>query len=472
MIRWLIILVILIQIVSIVKAQQNLVPNPSFEKYSLCPDKESQIDRVNDWFSPNISGTPDYYNFCSTDPTLSTSLPIHKSYYSKIPKSGFGITGIFLNFFQTNIDAKEYIEAKLKFKLKFNKAYYVEFYASPRHGIPNINIPCYVDKIGASLSQNQIIQNTLPNQPLEKTKYIGNINKIIDKTDEWTRVSGCIMGDNEEYITIGSFHTNEQTLTNKECFDYFPNFAYYYIDDVSVYEFDPLPDTILLCEGQSKTIGQKFLDGKYQWNTGSQDSTIIVGNSGTYIVNVDMDSCILTDTAVVINMNDLDSFLPKDTTICDGRKLTVEIPIPGKYLWNIGSDNNAIQVSKEGLYSVQIENQCGTFTQSFNVKIQACECQVHAPNIFSPNADGINDDLIFYMDCQFPHEIQSLRIYDRWGSLVFEQKKEMNSEILWNGKLNGNTFSAGVYCWVINYSYIDNGQVITKAKSGNVTIIH
>jgi len=466
----LILLYLLLKILNL-HGQVNLVPNPSFEEYSLCPDKESQINRVVGWFSPSY-GTPDYYNYCSSDPTLPSSLPIHTSYYSKIPRKGNGITGIFINQFQSNTGIKEYISVKLESKLKKNKIYFIEFYSSPRNGIPNIIIPCYVDKIGASLSNNISVQNTLPNQPLSKNKYLGTANKILDKIEEWTRISGCIFGDNEEYITIGSFNTNEQTLTNKECFDYFPNNAYYYIDDVGVYEFDPLPDTILLCDGDSKKIGQKFLDGTYQWNTGSQDSIIMVSNSGTYIVNVDMSSCILSDTVVVITMNDLDSYLPKDTTICYGTKLTIEIPITGTYLWNIGLINNSIDITNAGQYNVQVENECGTFNHSFTVMTQECDCQVHASNIFSPNDDGVNDDLTFYMDCQYEYHINSVRIYDRWGSLVFEEKKEMDDKIIWNGKLNGNTLSTGVYCWVINYSYTAGGKEISKVKSGNVTIIY
>jgi len=449
--------------------QVNLVPNPSFEEYSLCPDKESQIERVDGWFSPS-NGTPDYYNYCSTSTTV--SLPTHKNVYTKIPKTGFGIVGIFPYFYPKNIFYKEYVSTKLNKNLKKDISYYVEYYISPQNGIKDISIPCFIDKIGISFEREYNFISIIEGQPLAKSKYIGNENKIIDNIDEWTRISGCIFGDGEEYITIGSFNTNEQTITNKECFDYFPNNAYYYIDDVGVYEFDPMPDTILLCGGESKTIGHKFLDGTYQWNTGSQDSTIVVGNSGIYFVNVDMGSCILSDTVVVINMSDLYSYLPIDTTLCDGTKFTTVIPIPGKYLWNNGSRNNTIEISKEGIYSVQIENQCGTFTHSINVMTQECNCLVHTPNIFSPNDDAVNDEMIFYMDCQFQYEIQSLRIYDRWGSLVYDQKKGMNNQISWSGKFNGKALSSGLYCWVINYSYLDASQKISKVKSGNVTIIH
>ncbi len=451
-------------------SQSNLVPNFSFEEFSICPDDAGQIINCNLWLNPNKS-TPDYFNECSIDPLLACSVPIHNSFYSKNPKSGSAYAGI-LCYFQFVESPRENISVNLKNKLEKDKKYYIQFYTSPIDSIADISVPCFIDKIGASLSKEDPSELTLPSQPMKRQKYIGNEGIILDRIDQWTRISGCIIGDGEQYLTIGNFFNDTETKFGKDCTKYFPNSAYYYIDDVGVFEFDPLPDTILLCDGESKNIGHKFLDGTYQWNTGSQDSTIVVSKSGTYIVNVDMENCILSDTVVVINISDLEAYLPIDTTICDGTKFTVEIPIPGQHLWNTGSNSNTIQISEEGLYSVQIENQCGTFTHFFDVMTQECDCQVHTPNIFSPNNDAINDEMIFYLDCQFPYEIQSLKIYDRWGSLVFVQKNGIDNKIMWNGKLNGNTLSTGLYCWVINYSYLDGGQEITKVKSGNVTIIH
>lgn len=452
-------------------AQVNLVPNPSFEEYKFCPDKESQIDRVFYWNSAN-NGTPDYYNACSTDPSLGSSIPIHQSYFIKNPKSGNGMMGIYTNFFPKNIDQKEFINIKLKRKLNINKQHYLYFYISPRNGIKDISIPCFIDKIGISLNKAYKFENTIAGQPIAKDKYIGSVSSILDKIEEWTRISGCILGDNEEYITIGNFFTNEETMINKECLDYFPNNAYYYIDDVGVYEFDPLPDTILLCDGKSERIGQKFLDCTYNWNTGSLDSTIVVSESGTYIVHVALDNCILSDTVLVINMNDIGHYLPKDTTLCGGVQLKVEIPIPGKYFWNTGSNNSMIQISNAGTYNVHIENQCGTINHSFNIMSQKCDCQVQTSNIFSPNDDTVNDEMVFYMNCQYPYSINWLKIYDRWGSLVFEEKIIMEDKILWNGKVKGKGLSTGIYCWVINYSFIENGQEISKVKTGNVTIVN
>ncbi|MCE9539031.1 MAG: hypothetical protein K8R85_07425 [Bacteroidetes bacterium] len=43
---------------------QNLVPNPSFEQYSSCPNTECGISLAAGWYSAGY--TPDYYNSCGS----------------------------------------------------------------------------------------------------------------------------------------------------------------------------------------------------------------------------------------------------------------------------------------------------------------------------------------------------------------------------------------------------------------------
>jgi hypothetical protein len=46
-------------------AQQNLVPNNSFESFEFCPYSAGQISAVDDWFS--VKGSVDYFNTCGTN---------------------------------------------------------------------------------------------------------------------------------------------------------------------------------------------------------------------------------------------------------------------------------------------------------------------------------------------------------------------------------------------------------------------
>ena len=42
---------------------QNVVPNPSFEEYTVCPDDLAQIENAVGWST--FWGSADYYNVCS-----------------------------------------------------------------------------------------------------------------------------------------------------------------------------------------------------------------------------------------------------------------------------------------------------------------------------------------------------------------------------------------------------------------------
>jgi gliding motility-associated-like protein len=93
----------------------------------------------------------------------------------------------------------------------------------------------------------------------------------------------------------------------------------------------------------------------------------------------------------------------------------------------------------------------------------------YAGNVFSPNLDGINDIFI----PQFGPSIRAasnFRIYDRWGSLVFEMK-EVESDNLnegWDGKINGKTVAPDVYLYSIELEYIDGRKDVV---TGDVMVL-
>ena len=43
---------------------QNLVPNWSFETYTVCPNGNSQLPSATPWFAPTTNSS-DYYNACN-----------------------------------------------------------------------------------------------------------------------------------------------------------------------------------------------------------------------------------------------------------------------------------------------------------------------------------------------------------------------------------------------------------------------
>jgi gliding motility-associated-like protein len=81
------------------------------------------------------------------------------------------------------------------------------------------------------------------------------------------------------------------------------------------------------------------------------------------------------------------------------------------------------------------------------------------PNIFSPTNDSFNETfhLVFSGDGSTTAVTNySIQIFNRWGTLVFESTDPDNN---WNGTINGNEASTGVYYFIVNAEY-SNGESI------------
>jgi gliding motility-associated-like protein len=89
-------------------------------------------------------------------------------------------------------------------------------------------------------------------------------------------------------------------------------------------------------------------------------------------------------------------------------------------------------------------------------------CTVAFPNAFTPNGDGHNDK--FRPLFTGYHNFHVFRIVNRWGQTVYEST---NSNMQWDGTLNGVPQDMGVYFYYIKYDC--GGQTIEE--SGDVTLI-
>lgn len=79
-----------------------------------------------------------------------------------------------------------------------------------------------------------------------------------------------------------------------------------------------------------------------------------------------------------------------------------------------------------------------------------------APTAFSPNADGRNDR--FFLQTASPVAVAYLRVFDRWGGLVFEQQggRTNDAALGWNGQAQGKSAPPGIYTWAAKLQY-ENG---------------
>jgi len=104
---------------------QNLVPNPSFEQYSLCPVYPGDFYPLN-W---NGYKSPDYFNECD-DSLFYVSVP-HNSAGFQYAHTGFAYSGLYARATSNNYtNYREIIRTKLIDTLIIGTKYYVSFYAS------------------------------------------------------------------------------------------------------------------------------------------------------------------------------------------------------------------------------------------------------------------------------------------------------------------------------------------------------
>lgn len=84
------------------------------------------------------------------------------------------------------------------------------------------------------------------------------------------------------------------------------------------------------------------------------------------------------------------------------------------------------------------------------------------PTIFSPNGDGLNDDLCVLSD-RVVH--LKLEIYNRWGEMVFQSNDQGSC---WDGTYEGAPVASGAYVYHLQAS-LDDGELVVN--SGNLSVI-
>ncbi|NJK82899.1 MAG: T9SS type B sorting domain-containing protein [Saprospiraceae bacterium] len=85
---------------------------------------------------------------------------------------------------------------------------------------------------------------------------------------------------------------------------------------------------------------------------------------------------------------------------------------------------------------------------------------LYIPNVFSPNEDGSNDQFTLFGG-RSASKIQLLRIFSRWGELLFEASDiDLNNPLLgWDGTHQGRDMNPGVYVYYAEVVFLDQEVV-------------
>ncbi|GAB4408904.1 MAG: hypothetical protein OHK0039_12280 [Bacteroidia bacterium] len=133
------------------------------------------------------------------------------------------------------------------------------------------------------------------------------------------------------------------------------------------------------------------------------------------------------------------------------------------YFWDFGDGGSSSEANprhnytRPGNYEVVLTTtDTGGCIDRYTLTVWVLAPDVLIPNVFSPNADGVND--IYRVDYQ-GKEAFSMDIYDRWGRMMYSGAGDPADG--WNGRTaDGDEAPAGVYYYAIRIGEVSyNGHL-------------
>lgn len=268
--------------------------------------------------------------------------------------------------------------------------------------------------------------------------------------------------------------------------------------EITVYENPSIAltgDSIEICGNEGALVANNPSIGEGTWTNilGSADfddnndnnttvSDLFMGEN-KFVWTITNGNCPPSRDTIVVN-----TFIPApiadagiDSLICKSSRMVnlyANDPSPGEGLWTIQIGNG--DLADSSYHASNFSNMssgnvrlvwtithpvCPTTEDAVSFTVEPCDpFDFDIPNGITPDGDGKNDtwvipDLRFY----YPNNI--VKIYNRWGSLIFESNGYPDSE-QWDGTHNGRDLPMGSYYYTIEFN-----DGFTDPISGTVTII-
>ena len=216
-------------------AQQNLVPNSSFEDTIRCPLAPGDLQACPPWQRVGGSGVISLYHECGP---ISCGIPVSRGGggFARSGKAHADISLVHNNHTHGLHLESNFLGIELNSTLVQGQKYDVEFYVSlfdsSRYACRDIG--AYFST-GQPTNVDEILITLLP-----QVEYQGG--HLTDK-EGWMRIAGSFVAEGgEDYMTIGNFKPYQESDTiNLNSGGVSPSIefwevAYYFIDDVSVVE--------------------------------------------------------------------------------------------------------------------------------------------------------------------------------------------------------------------------------------------
>ncbi len=226
-----------------------------------------------------------------------------------------------------------------------------------------------------------------------------------------------------------------------------------------------------LCEGDSLILDATNPNATYTWQDGSTNPSLEVTEPGFYDVQINSNDCPAYFSIDVAYLSAPDFDLGADTSICFGSELILMVPEDENfsYLWSDNSTSSSLEVLESGIYSVTVSNICGSLTDQIMIERKMEENPFQIPNAFTPDQDGMNDTFVIIRDEDFTIFEYNMKIYNRWGKLVYEGTDPDNG---WNGWKEDKAYQSEVYVYRIFIDYLNcEGEQEQKIFEGDLTLL-
>ncbi len=235
----------------------NLIPNPSFENFSVCPTSANQITNATSWINPNTK-TPDFHNACAGT-TCGNTIPfvcVPSNWSgSQLPNTGNGYAGIFVG---SGDPSREYIEVQLACPLIAGNDYVFSYYISLADGYNDA-----IDRLGAYFSSGQISGT---NQLNFTPQIISPAGLYITDKVGWTFITETFTAiGGEQFMTFGNFKDELNTTSIPADAGGGLPWSYYYIDDISLVDVNVLPVELISFSGKNKGTANDL-----SWSTATE----------------------------------------------------------------------------------------------------------------------------------------------------------------------------------------------------------
>jgi OOP family OmpA-OmpF porin len=214
---------------------QNLVMNPSFEEYWICPTNTANVKDCKYVFDPQCVNEPleclsssDYYNTCAP---AGSNVSVPNSFTGfQLPKSGDGFVGSGIH---DTTGYREYVQLKLAAPLITNNFYNFSFYinlADCSH------VTTYA--VGVKFVSDSVLFLNQYLWEIMEADWMNDENNYITDTVNWTKLEGTYQASGgEQWVIVGIFYPEKHVpvmIINPIADSSWHHFGYYYYDDFNV----------------------------------------------------------------------------------------------------------------------------------------------------------------------------------------------------------------------------------------------